>query len=100
MGSSTQSVTMASSKMGALDTCYMCGTNDSVVCDKCESVSYCEVHSKYHKLGLNGSCSPYKVVEIEGAGRGLVATRDITKGEHIMTTHAAAMGPCARTGAQ
>ena len=38
----------------------------------------------------------YRVVEIPGAGRGLVATRDIAKGELVLNAGAAVTGPCAR----
>ena len=38
----------------------------------------------------------YKVTDIEGAGRGLVATRDIEQGELILVAEAAITGPCAR----
>ena len=38
----------------------------------------------------------YRVVEVPGAGRGLVATRDIAKGELVLNAGAAVTGPCAR----
>ena len=97
--------------MGRQD-CFLCDSCDTEQCVQCEDVSLCKDHLKYHKvgdmkycnysdtilfqLGDNDSCSPYKVMEIEGAGRGLVATRDISKGEHILTTVPAGIGPCAR----
>eukprot|EP00092_Neocalanus_flemingeri_P003775 GFUD01004063.1.p1 GENE.GFUD01004063.1~~GFUD01004063.1.p1 ORF type:complete len:492 (+),score=147.83 GFUD01004063.1:26-1501(+) len=80
--------------------CFLCDSCDTKQCDQCGDVAGCEDHLKYHKLGYSGGCSPYRVVEIEGAGRGLVATRDIARGEHIMTTMAAGTGPCARTAPQ
>ena len=43
------------------------------------------------QLELSGNCSPYKVQEVEGSGRGLVATRDIAQNEHILTAYPAAM---------
>ena len=54
--------------------------------------------SNVFQLGPENGCSPYKVVNIEGAGRGLISTRDITKGEHILTSWPAATGPCVRYG--
>jgi len=82
--------------------CFLCGSCDnSVKCGECDDdVFYCKEHLKFHKLGVEGRCSPFCVVEVEGAGRGLVATRDINKGEHILTTVPAATGPCARTPPQ
>ena len=50
------------------------------------------------QLELSGNCSPYKVQEVEGSGRGLVATRDIAQNEHILTAYPAAIGPCSRYG--
>jgi len=42
-------------------------------------------------------CAPYRVAALEGAGRGLVAVRDIRKGELVFTMLPAALGPTART---
>ena len=50
------------------------------------------------QLELSGNCSLYKVQEVEGSGRGLVATRDIAQNEHILTAYPAAIGPCSRYG--
>ena len=52
----------------------------------------------FFQLELSGTCSPYKVQEVEGSGRGLVATRDIAQNEHILTAFPAAFGPCSRYG--
>ena len=108
--------------MGA-EECFLCCSDHTDQCDQCEHVYYCTDHLKYHKVGhmgritatmLNiqypltgksnpclqlepsGQCCPYKVQEVEGAGRGLVAARDIAPGEHILTAFPAAIGPCAR----
>ena len=43
--------------------------------------------------------APFRVSEIPGAGRGLVATRNILAGETILSCEAAVRGPCAVSGA-
>merc|ERR1712241_909401 len=43
--------------------------------------------------------APFRVSEIPGAGRGLVATRNIMAGETILSCEAAVRGPCAVSGA-
>ena len=42
---------------------------------------------------------PFRVAEIPGAGRGLVATRDIMAGETVLSAQAAVRGPCAVSSA-
>merc|ERR1711892_521286 len=85
--------------MGSQD-CFLCGSSHTQKCDQCGEVFHCQEHLQFHKLGHGGSCSPYRVVDVEGAGRGRVATRDIAKGEQILTTWPAGTGPCARTAPQ
>ena len=45
-----------------------------------------------------GGQGPFRVTEIPGAGRGLVATRDILAGETVLSARAAVRGPCAVPG--
>ena len=56
--------------------------------------------ARYHRQGETATCGPFRVQQIPGAGRGLVATRDIARGELVLYSEAAASGPCARSPAQ
>ena len=48
----------------------------------------------FRMVALETPC--YKVTSIPGAGRGLVATRDIAQGDLILSDGAAVTGPCSR----
>ena len=45
-------------------------------------------------------CSAFTVSDIPGAGRGLVAARDVARGETVVSAQAAVRGPCARAPPQ
>ena len=45
-------------------------------------------------------CSAFTLREIPGAGRGLVAVRDIPAGQSVLCSQSAVRGPCARAPAQ
>ena len=66
----------------------------SYLCD-CLCLLYIHwIELKVKMVALENTC--YKVTSIPGAGRGLVATRDIAKGDLILSDGAAVTGPCSR----
>jgi len=72
--------------------CFVCGTQENITrCSKCDETWYCPTH--YHSHLFSGDCSRFKVEENIESGRYLVATRDIKKGEIILTENAAIHGP-------
>ena len=50
------------------------------------------------KLGSSNDCCPFKVVNVEGAGRGLVASRNIETKEVILINFPAVIGPQTGSG--
>ena len=78
------------------DMCQYCGEkkNDLLQCAACGSVQYCnracqKSDWKSHKK----NCKPYKAVNLEGKGIGLLATRNIKQGELIIREKAVVMIP-------
>ena len=60
----------------------------------CIPMRISRIESEVKMVAPENPC--YKVTSIPGAGRGLVATRDIAKGELILSDSAAVTGPCSR----
>ena len=63
-------------------------------CDCLYPLRILRIDSEVKMVAPENPC--YKVTSIPGAGRGLVATRDIAKGELILSDGAAVTGPCSR----
>jgi len=81
--------------VGKENECFLCGAPGAELCKACGVVAACPLHTSHHQT--SEGCAPYRVEALEGAGRGLVAVRDIKKGELIFTCFPAALGPTART---
>ena len=72
-------------------TCSVCemtakekGKKRLQTCRECHAISYCSVECQYADWGRHSwNCVPVMVTEFSGKGRGLVAARDIEKGELI-----------------
>ena len=60
--------------------------------------SHCSLRSHIMAVSAEDQTGPFRVAEIPGAGRGLVATRDILAGETVLSSQAAVRGPCAVSG--
>ena len=60
--------------------CYFCESPDLklITCGDCK-VQGCADHIGYHNKG--GTCQPWRVGTVTGAGRGLFASRDIRYNE-------------------
>ena len=73
--------------------CFVCqmtarekGKKVLLTCEKCHAITYCGVECQgadWQRHEWN--CVPVMVTEFPGKGRGLVAARDIEKGELIFT---------------
>ena len=66
-------------------TCVTCSNPGSKHCGKCYAVTYCSPACQKQDWGRHKKlCVPVVIKEIEGKGRGLVATRDLKMGELVM----------------
>ncbi|XP_023337402.1 protein msta [Eurytemora carolleeae] len=71
-----------------------CKEKGLLTCTGCFLSSYCSRdHQKQDWSKHKGTCSPFKIVNKQGFGRYLVATRDIKPGEIIFTDYPMAVGP-------
>ena len=72
-------------------TCSVCemtakekGKKRLQTCRECHAISYCSVECQVADWGRHSwNCVPVMVTEFPGKGRGLVAAKDIEKGELI-----------------
>ena len=72
-------------------TCSVCkktakekGKKVLLTCIKCHAITYCGVECQSDDWARHEwNCVPVMVTEVQGKGRGLVAARDIKKGELI-----------------
>jgi len=77
--------------------CFWCFTQESVeLCSQCGLVASCDKHWKQHRDD-DGTCFPIRVDQHPHLGRRLVATRDIKRGEILLTDRPSAMGPLHQT---
>ena len=70
--------------------CFFCGCENVIVCVDCK-ISACPQHMPLHNKG--GSCMPWRVATVEGAGRGLFASRNISAGEVVLKDWPVVEGP-------
>ena len=74
--------------------CYFCGDDcvggSLLTCSDCK-IQSCSAFFSFHNKG--GTCQPWRVTKVEGAGRGLVAARDITAGEVVLKDWPLVEGP-------
>ena len=75
-------------------TCFKCnktvtGKKKLSKCSRCHAITYCGKECQVADWPRHSwNCVPVMVTEIPGKGRGLVAARDIKKGEKIFTDYA------------
>ena len=75
---------------------YCCSDGDNLVtCGDCK-VQGCGSHIGFHNKG--GSCQPWRVGMVEGAGRGLFASRNISAGEVVLKDWPVVEGPLPDAG--
>jgi len=75
-----------------VETCFLCGQPSEDECCWCRAAFFCgPEHQAIHRSKTR--CSPWKVAEIPGKGRGLVATRTIRPRETILVERAILAGP-------
>jgi len=75
-----------------LEKCFLCGKPSEDQCLWCRAAYFCgPEHQAIHRSKTR--CAPWKVVEIPGKGRGLVATRTIRPREPILVERAVLAGP-------
>ena len=66
-------------------TCRLCSNSGAKLCSKCKAVSYCRVEcQKKDWTRHKRNCVPVVVKDLEGEGRGLVATKDLKIGDLII----------------
>ena len=72
--------------------CYFCCDPDVKLtkCGDCPTEG-CSAHLGLHSRG--GGCQPWRVATVEGAGRGLIASRDIAAGEVVLRDWPVVEGP-------
>ena len=70
--------------------CFFCSAENVTVCADCKTQG-CPDHLTLHNKG--GKCMPWRVGNVEGAGRGLFASRNITAGEVVLKDWAVVEGP-------
>eukprot|EP00092_Neocalanus_flemingeri_P014061 GFUD01015169.1.p1 GENE.GFUD01015169.1~~GFUD01015169.1.p1 ORF type:complete len:507 (+),score=138.21 GFUD01015169.1:76-1521(+) len=73
--------------------CFICGSNVSELCVFCGDVWCCAVHRHSHAGRGETQCYPFRVEDSQEAGRYLVATRTISKGEVVMSDYPVVCGP-------
>ena len=71
-----------------------CSAPAPLTCGGCQKASYCsKEHQRKDWARHRRQCSPFKIVSSPGVGRHLVATRDISPGEVILTEVPITCGP-------
>jgi len=76
--------------------CFYCGGEGERTCPDCP-VRSCPGHLGLHTRG--GACQLWTVAQVEGAGRGLLASRNIQAGEVVLRDWALVEGPLEAPGA-
>jgi len=72
--------------------CFLCDKEGVTQCPWCHSSYYCsDEHQAVHRPGTK--CFPLKVGQVEGKGRGLIATRPIRARETILVESSVLSGP-------
>jgi len=65
--------------------CKVCGCSPAKLCSGCGQAYYCGVQCQKIERNLHKvQCFPVRVEQVEGRGRGIVATRDIKQGQVVM----------------
>ena len=79
--------------------CYFCDSDCGSLqtCGECK-IQGCSAHINHHNKG--GTCQPWRVASVEGAGRGLFAARDISAGEVVLKDWPLVEGPLPDGGDQ
>ncbi|CAH0564026.1 unnamed protein product [Brassicogethes aeneus] len=76
------------------DLCAECNQPAELKCSACKLVSYCgKDHQKSHWKTHKTLCRPFEVQENKDIGKCLVATRDLSPGDVILTEVPLVMGP-------
>jgi len=88
---------------GRLGQCMVCNSQQAKACSRCRAVAYCsQAHQASDWSRHKSNCHPVVVAELKGRGRGLVATRQIQKGELVLAEQPAVVvqdgGDLAATG--
>lgn len=88
---------------GRIGQCMVCNSQQAKACSRCKAVAYCtQAHQASDWSRHKSNCHPVVVAELKGRGRGLVATRQIKKGELVLAEQPAVVvqdgGDLAATG--
>ena len=81
----------------AAPSCFLCSLPAVGLCTWCGVWPHCsQQHQRVHRP--QSRCLPFRVSEVAGRGRGLLATRDIRPRETVLVEMAALTGPSLHTG--
>jgi len=76
--------------------CFICDAPADFNCPACQ-VPICEHHRDYHQDPITGQCFPFKVSNVEGMGRVLIAATDFEPGDFIFREKELVVGPSKTT---